>query len=371
MKFEVIARDKNTKARRGVLQLTHATIQTPVFMPVGTQATIKAVRTDDVWDMGYRLILGNTYHLYLRPGEEVISLHKGLRNFMNWPGAILTDSGGFQVYSLGKLRKITDKGVTFRSHVDGQKIVLTPEEALRFQEVLGSDIAMQLDVCPPSTARIKEIKRAVDLTYSWALRTLEARTLDTQAVFGIIQGGLDEALRSYHARLMTQLPFDGFAIGGLSVGEASHDMWRMTAYTANLMPEDKPRYLMGVGKPLDIIHGVLAGVDMFDCVMPTRVARTGWLFTRHGIVSIKQSRFRTDLRPPDPECDCPVCKNYTRSYLRHLYMTKEILASILNSIHNLYFYRRLIRDIHQAIEADKATELLEMYADSSKHIKED
>ena len=370
LEFKILHEDVGSGARCGELRLTHAVVQTPVFMPVGTQATVKAVRVKELHSMGYKLILGNTYHLYLRPGEEVIGLHNGLHEFMNWDRALLTDSGGYQVYSLGKLRKLTDKGVTFRSHIDGTKFEFTPEEALRFQEVLGSDIAMQLDVCPPSIAKKKEIERAVDLTTNWARRTLDARQRADQAVFGIMQGGLDRDLRAAHAKSMRELPFDGFAIGGLSVGEGPEEMWPMVRFVAPLMPEQKPRYLMGVGMPLDIIHAVLAGVDMFDCVAPTRVARNGWLHTRQGIVSIKKSRFRLDTRAPDPECDCPVCKNYSRAYLRHLYMTGELMASILNSIHNLYFYARLMRDIRQAIRADAASQLLAAYADSKKHLKD-
>jgi len=370
LEFKVLHEDTDSNARLGELRLTHATVRTPVFMPVGTQGTVKGVRVEELHAMGYQLILGNTYHLYLRPGEEVISLHNGLHKFMNWDKALLTDSGGYQVYSLGKLRKLTNKGVTFRSHIDGSKFEFTPEEALRFQEVLGSDIAMQLDVCPPSTAKTRELERAVDLTTQWAGRTLDARQRPDQAVFGIMQGGLDRGLREAHAKVMRELPFDGFSIGGLSVGEGPEEMWPMVRFAAPLMPVNKPRYLMGVGMPLDIIHAVLAGVDMFDCVAPTRVARNGWLHTRNGIVSIKKSRFRTDTRPPDPECDCPVCQNYSRAYLRHIYMAGELMASILNSIHNLHFYARLMNDIRQAIEAGNASELPDAYANSKKHLED-
>ncbi len=370
LKFQVLHEDTGSRARLGSLKLTHFEVPTPVFMPVGTQATVKGVRVEDLHAMGYGLILSNTYHLYLRPGEDVIRLHNGLHEFMNWDRALLTDSGGYQVYSLGKLRKLTNKGVTFQSHIDGTRFEFTPEEALRFQEVLGSDIAMQLDVCPPSTAHKKDLERAVDLTTQWARRTLEARTRSDQAVFGILQGGLDRDLRARHAEVMRQLPFDGFAIGGLSVGEGPQQMWPMVDFTAPLMPREKPRYLMGVGMPLDIIHAVLAGVDMFDCVAPTRVARNGWLHTRRGIISIKKARFRMDNRPPDPECQCPVCQNYSRAYLRHIYMAGEIMASVLNSIHNLYFYARLMREIREAIRANATTELLDAYADSRSHLED-
>jgi len=252
LKFEILHEDANSNARLGTLQLTHATVQTPVFMPVGTQGTVKAVRVEELKSMGYGLILGNTYHLYLRPGEQVIQAHGGLHRFMNWDRAILTDSGGYQVYSLGKLRKVTPKGVSFRSHIDGTRFELTPEKALEIQQTLGSDIAMQLDVCPPSTADTRELVRAMDLTTQWARRPLEARSREDQAVFGIIQGGLNKDLRQQHAEEMRELPFDGFAIGGLSVGEAPGLMWPVVDFTAPLLPVEKPRYLMGVGMPLDI-----------------------------------------------------------------------------------------------------------------------
>jgi queuine tRNA-ribosyltransferase len=349
--FQVRHRDPGSGARLGTMTTPHGAIETPAFMPVGTQATVKGLLPGTVRDMGYGLILGNTYHLALRPGPEVVAAHGGLHRFMDWDGAILTDSGGFQVFSLAALRRITADGATFRSHIDGSQHVFTPERVVAIQEALGSDIAMALDVCPPSTADVAEIAEALERTTAWAHRTVAARGRGDQAVFGIVQGGLDLDLRRRHAAAITALPFEGFAIGGLSVGEAPADMHRVAGATAAVLPEDKPRYLMGVGMPADFARCVLGGVDLFDCVFPTRAGRTGLLLTSRGRVVIKNACYKDDLGPLDPECDCIACTRYTRAYLRHLFIAKEILASVLNTLHNLRFYARLMARIREAIVA--------------------
>lgn len=355
--FQVQRRDPGSAARLGSLTTPHGTIRTPAFMPVGTQGTVKGLLPGTVRDMGFGLILGNTYHLALRPGPEVIAAHGGLHRFMDWDGAILTDSGGFQVYSLASLRRINADGATFRSHIDGSLHEFTPERVVAIQEALGSDIAMVLDVCPPSTADRAEIDRALELTTAWAERTISARRRADQAVFGIVQGGLDLDLRRRHAAAITALPFEGFAIGGLSVGEAPADMYRVAGATAAVLPADKPRYLMGVGMPADFARCVLGGVDLFDCVFPTRAGRTGLLMTSRGRVVIKNSAYKDDLGPLDPECDCIACTRYSRAYLRHLFLAKEILASVLNTWHNLHFYARLMDRIRAAVADGSLPEL--------------
>ncbi len=358
--FQVRQRDPGSGARLGTMSTPHGTIETPAFMPVGTQGTVKGLLPGTVSDLGYGLILGNTYHLALRPGPDIIAAHGGLHRFMDWDGAILTDSGGFQVYSLAALRRITHDGATFRSHIDGSLHVFTPERVVEIQEALGSDIAMALDVCPPSTADAGEIHEALERTTSWAGRTIEARCRGDQAVFGIVQGGLDMDLRRQHATAITALPFEGFAIGGLSVGEAPVDMHRVAGATAAVLPDEKPRYLMGVGMPADFARCVLGGVDLFDCVFPTRAGRTGLLLTSRGRVVIKNAAYKDDMGPLDPDCDCIACTRYTRAYLRHLFVAKEILASVLNTIHNLRYYARLMARIREAI----ATGTLPALADS-------
>ena len=340
-------------ARRGVFKTTHSEVETPVFMPVGTQGTVKAMLPEQVADMGARIVLGNTYHLLLKPGPDIIKAHGGLHTFMNWDGSILTDSGGFQIFSLSGLRKLDDDGVTFRSPIDGALVRLTPEKAIDVQQALGSDIAMVLDVCPPADGPKKDILRAMELSTAWARRCQDHRSLDTQAVFGIVQGGTHADLRQQHAEQICGLDFDGFAIGGLSVGETNEEMYATLNVTTPCMPADKPRYLMGVGTPEDLVEGVMRGVDMFDCVLPTRTARTGKLYTHQGELVIKHSEYREDLHPVDPLCDCYTCRNYSRSYLRHLYTSKEILASILNTTHNLHYFINLMKDIRQAIDDDR------------------
>jgi len=353
--FEVLAR--HGAARLGRLWTAHGEVETPVFMPVGTQGTVKALLPEQVRAAGHGIILANTYHLLLRPGPEVVQAHGGLHRMMGWDGAILTDSGGFQVYSLASLRQVTEKGVTFRSHIDGSLHELTPERAVAVQEALGSDIAMVLDVCPPSTAKRSELERAVETSTAWAGRCLAARSRPDQAMFAIVQGGLDLSLRTRHARALRQMPFDGFAIGGLSVGEPPAQMYPVAEATAAMLPQDRPRYLMGVGMPTDLVHCVMGGVDMFDCVFPTRAARNGLLITSEGRLVIKHARHRMDLSPPDPACDCPLCSRFSRAYLRHLFMAGEILAAVLATIHNLHFYARLMGEVRRAIRDGTIAEL--------------
>jgi len=328
-----------------VIKTRHGEVRTPVFMPVGTQGTVKAMLPKDLKELGVEIILGNTYHLYMRPGLDVIKAHGGLHNFAGWDRAILTDSGGFQVYSLSQLRDITDDGVKFKSHIDGSEHFITPEDAVRIQEGFGSDIAMILDVCPPATAPREEILRAMRLTTEWAKRALKARTNSNYALFGIVQGGIDPELRKAHIEEIAAMPFDGYAIGGLSVGEENSIMHEIAEMAAGLLPSDKPRYLMGVGTPEDIRKCVAYGIDMFDCVFPTRAARNGLLFTSEGRMNIKNACYRDDLRPPDQNCSCYTCRNFTRSYLRHLYMAKEILSSMLNTIHNIAYYMKICDEL--------------------------
>jgi queuine tRNA-ribosyltransferase len=339
-------------ARAATMELGGQTIQTPIFMPVGTNATVKALTTDEIKSMGYQLILSNTYHLYLRPGDELIRKMNGLHQFMNWDRAILTDSGGFQVFSLGKMNKLSEEGAEFQSHIDGSRHMLTPEKAISIQENLGSDIMMVLDECLGMPTTHEKAARSIELTARWAKRCYEARTTE-QNLFGIVQGADFEDLRQVSAEMLKEIPFDGFAIGGLSVGESKETLYRITRYTTPFLPVDKPRYLMGVGEPTDLIHCIDAGIDMFDCVMPTRNARNGSLFTSKGKLSIKQARFKEDPNPLDPNCYCEVCRNYSRAYLRHLFQANEILASRLNTYHNLYFLKKLTENAREAILEDR------------------
>ncbi len=355
--FEVLRADSSCGARLGRLTTPHGAIDTPAFMPVGTQATVKAMLPSQVQAIGFGLILANTYHLAMRPGPELIARHGGLHRFMGWDGAILTDSGGFQVYSLAKLRDLGNDGVQFRSHIDGSLHSFTPEGVIGIEEALGSDIAMVLDVCPPSTAGKDEIERAMELSTRWAKRCIEARTRGDQAVFGIVQGGLDLQLRARHAAEIAAMPFEGIAIGGLSVGEPPQHMYPVVEATAKMLPANKPRYLMGVGVPPDLARGAMAGVDMFDCVFPTRAGRNGLLLTRNGRIVIKHAQYRDDLTPPDPDCDCYTCTHFTRAYLRHLFLAREILASMLCTAHNLHFYHRLMQEVRAGIGTPKLAEL--------------
>ncbi len=350
--FTLHCRSSESQARRGEVRTLHGTIQTPVFMPVGTQATVKAVTPENLKEMSAQIILGNTYHLYIRPGHELIKRFGGLHGFMNWDGPILTDSGGFQIFSLQELAKITEEGAAFRSHLDGSKLFLSPEDAIMVQEALGSDIMMCLDTCIPYPADREKTMESTDLTARWARRCREVQNQTGQLLFGIVQGGMYPDLRQSAAEALIDIGFDGYALGGLSVGESKNLMYEMTEATVPHLPADYPVYLMGVGTPSDLVEGVWRGVDMFDCVMPTRNARNGTLFTSKGKVVIKNAIHREDERPLDEACVCYTCRNYSRAYLRHLFQAREILAYHLNTIHNLHYYLNLMADIRKAIEMD-------------------
>ena len=356
MQFELLKTDG--AARRGTLTLAHGVIQTPVFMPVGTYGTVKAMTPQSLHDIGAQICLGNTFHLWLRPGLDVVQAHNGLHDFMNWQKPILTDSGGFQVFSLGAMRKITEEGVKFSSPHDGAKLFLTPEISMQIQKVLNSDIVMIFDECTPYPATLDEAAKSMRLSMRWAQRSRDEHNKleNSNALFGIVQGGMHETLRDESLAGLDDIGFDGMAIGGLSVGEPKEDMARILAHTAPKMPTHKPRYLMGVGTPEDLVHSVQAGIDMFDCVMPTRNARNGHLFTRFGDVKIKNARFKTNTGPLDPSCHCYTCTNFTRGYLHHLFRCGEILGSMLNTIHNLHFYQTIMAEMRTAIEAGTLTD---------------
>lgn len=346
--FSVEAEDG--KARAGRLQTAHGVIETPVFMPVGTKATVKAMLPEELEQLGAQIILGNTYHLHIRPGEKTIKDLGGLHRFMNWNGPILTDSGGFQVFSLSQLRKLNEEGVEFRSHIDGAKLFLSPETSMQIQMDLGADIIMAFDECLEHPAVDDEIRRSMQLTYRWLLRSKEAMTRSESLLFGIVQGGLNFKTRMESLEQICSVDLPGYALGGFSVGEPIQLMHELVGKVGDQLPADKPRYLMGVGTPLDLIICVDAGIDMFDCVMPTRVARNGNLFTWRGKVSIKRAEYKNDPSPLDPECDCYTCRNYSKAYLRHLFLAGEILSSRLNTIHNLHFYLQLMRKARSAIQ---------------------
>ncbi|PLX80848.1 MAG: tRNA guanosine(34) transglycosylase Tgt [Desulfuromonas sp.] len=348
--FTRTATDTETDARRGRIRTSRGVIETPAFMPVGTQGTVKGMLPETLADIGAQIILGNTYHLWLRPGHELIARFGGLHSFMNWKGPILTDSGGFQVFSLGKLRRIDDAGVRFQSHLDGSPLVLTPEISMEIQSALGSDIVMQFDECIPYPADRTYVAESTTRSSAWAARCKQAYKGEG-ALFGIVQGGMEKDLRAMSLEQLLEIGFDGYALGGMSVGEGPDLMREILSHSAPLLPEESPRYLMGVGTPEDLVDSVCLGMDMFDCVMPTRNARNGLLFTSFGKISIKQARYREDGEPIDPECDCYVCRNYSRAYLRHLYLSNEILSSVLNTHHNLHYYLRLMSGMRQAIEA--------------------
>ena len=354
--FDLIKQDSKTSARLGKMITPHGTVQTPVFMPVGTQGTVKSMLPEEIKNCGAEIILGNTYHLYLRPGHETIQKLGGLHRFMNWPYPILTDSGGFQVYSLGALRKITPDGVMFNSHIDGSKHFLSPEKAIEIQEALGSDIMMCLDDCTTYPATLTQTQESLALTVKWANLCRTAKKSVDQALFGIVQGSTYLDLRKQALEQITDLDFDGYAIGGVSVGEPKEIMYEITNLITPLLPVDKPRYLMGVGTPADIVFGVSCGIDMFDCVIPTRCARHGLLFTNSEKIVIKNSRWRECNDPLDETCDCYTCKNYSRAYLRHLYVAGEILAMVLNTIHNVRYYMRLMEQIRAALKEDRFLE---------------
>lgn len=350
--YTLHCRSSECAARRGEVKTKHGTFQTPVFMPVGTQATVKAVTPENLKEMNAGIILGNTYHLYIRPGHELIKTFGGLHTFMNWDRPILTDSGGFQIFSLKELTKITEEGAAFRSHIDGSKLFLSPEDAIEVQEALGSDIMMCLDTCIPYPADRKVTVDSTNLTSRWAKRCRQAHSKKDQLLFGIVQGGMYPELRQQSARDLIDVGFDGYAIGGLSVGESKTQMHEMTEATVQHLPEDFPVYLMGVGTPEDLVEGVWRGVDMFDCVMPTRNARNGTLFSSTGKIVIKNARYRKDMRPVDEQCSCYTCRNYSRAYLRHLHQCREILSYQLNTIHNLHYYLNLMAEIRKSIEGD-------------------
>jgi queuine tRNA-ribosyltransferase len=349
VKFAVRATDG--AARRGTLTLAHGTVETPVFMPVGTYGTVKAMSPLELGEVGASIVLGNTFHLWLRPGLDVIRAHGGLHGFMGWKGPILTDSGGFQVFSLGALRKMSEEGVAFQSPINGDRMFLTPEESMAIQRALDSDIVMVFDECTGYPASHELAAESMRLSLRWAARSRAAHEGNANALFGIVQGGMYEDLRDESLAGLAQIGFDGYAIGGLSVGEPKDDMARILAHTAPRLPAERPRYLMGVGTPEDIVKAVAAGIDMFDCVMPTRNARNGWLFTRSGDVKIKNARHRADTGPLDPECACYTCRNFSRAYLHHLHRANEILGARLNTIHNLHYYLELMAGLRGAIEA--------------------
>lgn len=352
--YNLIKKDKHTGARLGQITTPHGTFDTPMFMPVGTQASVKAMAPEELKEMGAGVILANTYHLWLRPGEDLVEEAGGLHQFMNWDQGILTDSGGFQVFSLAELRNITEEGVHFKNHLNGQKLFLSPEKAIAIENALGADIMMSFDECPPFFESYDYIKKSIERTSCWAERGLRAhKNPQTQALFGIVQGGGHKALREQSARDLVSLDFPGYSIGGLSVGESKAEMNHVLDFTTPLLPENKPRYLMGVGSPDALIDGVIRGVDMFDCVLPTRIARNGTCMTSKGRLVVKNAKYARDFRPLDEKCNCYACRNYTRAYIRHLLKTDEIFGLRLTSYHNLYFLLDLMRKIRAAIKEDR------------------
>lgn len=362
IKYRLIKKDSRTNARLGILETPHGVIETPVFMPVGTQATVKAMTPEELKEIGATIILSNTYHLYLRPGHKIIEKAGGLHRFMNWDRAILTDSGGFQIFSLSSLRKIKEDGVEFRSHIDGSKHFFTPEKVIEIQNALGSDIIMSFDECAPYPADYEYVKNSMELTIKWAERGKKAhKNTEKQALFGIVQGGIYEDLRKECAQRLVEMDFPGYSIGGLSVGEPKNVMYDIVDLTTEYLPENKPRYLMGVGSPDDLIEGVIRGVDMFDCVLPTRIARNGTVFTSKGKLIVRDAPYAEDFSPLDEECDCYTCKNYSRAYIRHLFKANEILAARLATIHNLYFLIKLMERIREAIRQDRLLEFKKQF----------
>ncbi len=349
IQYRVRQQDRRSKARVGQLRTARAVIDTPAFMPVGSLGPVKGLEPEDLQNVGFRLLLNNAYHLYLRPGHKIVAEMGGLHAFTGWPGSILTDSGGFQIFSLAKLCTVTDEGVIFQSHIDGSTHFITPETAVDIQEALGADIIMAFDQCVALPADREAVQEGVRRTKLWAERCQTSRRRADQAMFGIVQGGLDPELRVQSARELTAMGFEGYAVGGLSVGESKADMLEMLDVTVPELPEDKPRYLMGVGHPVDLIEGVSRGIDMFDCVVPSRHGRTGSLFTAKGRVVIKQAQYARDERPIDPDCGCPVCGRYSRAYLHHLFAAKEMLGSRLNTLHNLWYFSDFMRRMRTAI----------------------
>jgi queuine tRNA-ribosyltransferase len=362
MKFQV--HFSEGLARRGTLTSTHGKVETPAFMPVGTYGAVKAMSPEELQETNTHIVLGNTFHLWLRPGLDVIDAHGGLHKFMGWDRPILTDSGGFQIFSLGRMRKITEQGVKFQSPVNGDACFLTPEESMRIQRSLNSDIVMIFDECTPYPTDESMAKKSMELSLRWAERSRRAHDNDggnPNALFGIIQGGMYESLRDLSLAELKDIGFDGYAIGGLSVGEPKSDMQRILKHSVHQLPVNKPRYLMGVGTPADILNAVSQGVDMFDCVLPTRNARNGWLFTRNGVLKLRNNQYRKDIAPPDEQCGCYTCRNFTRSYLHHLQRINEILGSHLNTLHNLYYYQQLMSEIRIAIETGQFGEYVQEF----------
>ena len=368
--YELLHIDKNSGARRGVVHTPHGDIQTPVFMPVGTQATVKSMNPEELKEIGVQIILSNTYHLYLRPGQDIVKEAGGLHKFMNWDRPILTDSGGFQVFSLGALRTITEDGVEFHSHLDGSKHFFSPESVIKTEEDLGADIIMSFDECVEYPASYEYTKQSMERTTRWAKRCKAAQTREDQAIFGIIQGGFYEDLRKQSAKDLIDLDFPGYAIGGISVGEPKEEFLKMLYFTAPLMPENKPRYLMGVGTPDYLIESALAGIDMCDCVLPTRIARNGTAMTWNGKVVVRNATYERDWGPLDPECDCYTCRNYTRAYIRHLIKANEILGVRLLSIHNINFLTKLMERVRIEIENDNLLEFRKEFYKKYGYTKE-
>ena len=359
--FKHLKEDKNSEARLGIIKTNHGSIDTPIFMPVGTQATVKAMTSRELKEINSQIILANTYHLYLRPGDELIKNAGGLHKFMNWDKPILTDSGGFQVFSLSDLREIKEEGVYFRSHLDGSKHFISPEKSIQIQKNLGSDIVMAFDECPPYPAEREYVENSLERTIRWAERCKREMEGSSQALFGIIQGGVYPELRKRSVEEMKKFDFPGYSIGGLSVGEPKEEMYKMLRHTTPIMPRNKPRYLMGVGTPEDLIEGIYHGIDMFDCVMPTRIARHGQVFTSKGRMTVRNAKYKSDFRPLDVDCDCHVCQNYSRGYIRHLIKRNEILGVRLTTYHNLYFMLNFGEEIREAIRNEEFIDFREKF----------
>ena len=364
VKYELLHKEKNTKARYGTLETNYGKYETPMFMPVGTQATVKTLDYREIKEIGSAVILSNTYHLWLRPGEDIVDKAGGLHKFMNYDGPILTDSGGFQVFSLAKKKDISEEGVVFKSHINGEKLFLTPEKSIGIQNKLDSDIAMSFDECIPYPASYEYVKNSVDRTLRWAKRGKDVFDNPRQSLFGIVQGGEYKDLREYSARETVKIGFDGYAIGGTSVGEDKDTMYKMIDYAIEYLPEDKARYLMGVGDPYDLFEGVERGVDMFDCVHPTRLARHGHAFTKYGKINLKNAKYREDFTPVDVNCDCECCKHYTKAYIRHLLVAEETLGQRLLSVHNLRFLIRIMEGIRISIKEDRFLEYKKEFIDN-------
>ncbi len=363
IKYHLLKNEKDTKARYGKLETNYGTFETPMFMPVGTKATVKSLTPEELKACHSGIVLANTYHLWLRPGEDIVAKCGGLHKFMNYDGPILTDSGGFQVFSLvkNKEKDITEEGVVFKSHIDGSKLFLTPEKSIGIQNKLDSDIAMSFDECPPYPSSYEYMKNSVERTLRWAARGKKVHANPNQSLFGIVQGGEFEDLREYSCKETVKLDFDGYSIGGTSVGEDKPTMYKMIEYGVKYLPEDKVRYLMGVGDPIDIIEGVIRGIDIFDCVLPTRIARHGQAFTREGKINFNNAQYKEDLGPVEEGCDCYTCQNYSRAYIRHLITTDEMLGGRLLSIHNIRFLIRLVEELRAAIKEDRLLEYREEF----------